>query len=270
MLFSACIVEFSRANHSNEKDGGPCCSDGSPSNDSDGEGHPYSSFKDDLGAHNAADGDIINNCPAQTCVQTFAGIPQVPGATDDRSLLAQFNSPAGVAVDGRDNQLKIYVADQKNHRIRLISNGQVTTFAGSGISGSRDDSVKQARFNSPLGIAVGKTGAVYVADYGSHLIRKISAGQVTTIAGNGMGYKDGPAILAQFSNPAGLAVDQDDTVYVADTSNHRIRIIAQGQVTTFAGSVRGYHDGSSLSAKFNYPYGIAVSMPVLYEQGSTF
>ena len=107
-------------------------------------------------------------------------------------------------------------------------------------------------------------GNVYVADTGSHTIRKITlAGVVTTFAGKAgtPGATDGAGSLARFNVPTALAVDTIGNVYVADNGNHTIRkITSAGAVTTLAGTtgVSGNTDGPGSSAQFSYPQGIAV------------
>ena len=114
----------------------------------------------------------------------------------------------------------------------------MSTFAGNGTPGSADGSGTLAKISSPLGIALDSNGTIYVADTGNHQIRKItSGGVVSTFAGNGTpGFADGNRTVAKFSDPSGVAVDGKGMVYVADTKNHRIRVITSSQnVTTLAG-----------------------------------
>ncbi|HWY75658.1 MAG TPA: hypothetical protein VN281_08570, partial [Verrucomicrobiae bacterium] len=105
--------------------------------------------------------------------------------------------------------------------------GVVTTLAGlAGITGSSDGLGSAARFNYPAGVAVDKTGNVYVADTGNSTIRKISpAGLVSTFAGSAsqVAANEGPARDARFNNPMGVAVDQAGNMYVADTGNSTVR-----------------------------------------------
>jgi hypothetical protein len=115
-----------------------------------------------------------------------------------------------------------------------------------------------ARFNKPYGVAVDATAKVYVADRDNHLIRLISAGVVSTLAGSAYGYLDGPAASAKFANPYDLALG-GGTVYVADKLNSRVRRVAAGAVTTYAGSLQGYQNGAVSTAKFKYIYGLGVT-----------
>ena len=177
----------------------------------------------------------IRKITSDGVVSTFAG-NGTAGFADGSGTITKFSSPSGIAVDGNGT---VYVADTGNHRIRKItSDGVVSTFAGNGTLGSTDGSGALAKFSSPLGIAVASNGTIYVADTGNHLIRKISSGGVvSTFAGNGTsGFADGNRTVAKFSDPGGVAVDGKGMVYVADTKNHRIRVITSSQnVTTLAG-----------------------------------
>ncbi len=157
-------------------------------------------------------------------VKTFAGkgtAAWVDGPLEE----ACFNNPTGVAVDGSG---KVYVADQGNHRVRVIDGGVVSTFAGSTNPGMIDGQVSIALFNQPTGVAVAG-GKVYVADQGNHRIRAVQAGVVKTLAGSGAptpGFLDGPVALARFSSPAGVALHPSGKILVGDEGNNRIRVIA--------------------------------------------
>ena len=196
-------------------------------------------------------------------VTTYAGSGSTPGFLDGPASTAVFNNPGDLAIDTAGN---VYVADTNNNRVRLISGGVVSTYAGSGTFGFADGPVTSAKFSWPSGIAVGSSGDVYVSDPVNYRIRVISAGQVTTLAGSGnLGFLDGPAASAMFDSPAGIAVDSSGKVYVADALNHRIRLIAGGQVSTLAGSgptgisaTGGFLDGPASSAMFKTPGDVAV------------
>jgi sugar lactone lactonase YvrE len=196
-------------------------------------------------------------------VTTLAGSSQ-PGYKDGPGLNAQFRSPASVVVDQAGN---VYVADTTNHRIRRISpTGEVTTFASSPktgyVIGYADGPAAEAKFQGPHGMAVDKTGNVYVADTGNHCLRVISPdGHVSTLAGtNKPGYADGKGNEARFNFPSDVAVDAQGNLYVTDTANHRIRkVTPAGVVTTLAGTgLPGNADGPADRAQFQAPEGIAV------------
>jgi sugar lactone lactonase YvrE len=193
-------------------------------------------------------------------VTTLAGSGS-PSFADGMGTAASFHYPFGVALD--ENGI-VYVADTFNHRIRLISlSGNVTSLAGSGSASYADGMGTEASFNLPSGVAIDTNGIVYVADLYNHRIRKISlSGNVTTLAGSGSpSYANGVGIAASFSNPYGVALDANGIVYVADTFNHRIRIISiSGNVTTLAGSGNAsYADGIGTAASFYSPYSVAVA-----------
>ncbi|HKV42736.1 MAG TPA: NHL repeat-containing protein, partial [Blastocatellia bacterium] len=180
-----------------------------------------------------------------------------PGATDGRGRQASFDDPFGIAVDRNGT---IYVSDGgQNNRIRKISpDGVVHTIAGSE-EGYRDGPPLEARFNTPSGIALDRKGNLYVADSANNRIREISAGRVTTIAGNGQrGHREGAPDQAEFDAPVGIAVDSSGNVYVADTYNDCVRLVSPGgAVTTLAGSGKpGLKDGSGAEAMFDTPVGV--------------
>lgn len=201
---------------------------------------------------------------AQDSVRTLAGLPETPGSLDGTNSTARFNDPAGLAIaaDGT-----IYVADNQNHAIRRIgTNGVVTTLAGlPGTPGAADGSGSNAHFDSPTGLALGPDGALYVSDTGNHTIRRVTlAGVVTTLAGSAgnADYADGSAFTARFNQPLGLAITPDGTVFVADSGNHLIRVLAtNGTVSVLAGNPEtfGSADGTGTNAFFNSPVGLALA-----------
>jgi sugar lactone lactonase YvrE len=146
----------------------------------------------------------------------------------------------------------------------------VTTVAGDGRLGLTDGDALLSSFYVPAGVAVGPDGDVYVADSGAQNVRRILGGRVETFAGASAGagagqdarqggYADGPAATAQFDRPVALAVARDGTVYVADAGNHCIRRIADGVVTTLAGSTHaGSGDGLGRAAEFENLKGLAL------------
>jgi serine/threonine protein kinase, bacterial len=161
-------------------------------------------------------------------VSTLAGSgnPAPFAFADGAGSAAQFYGLQGIAIDKQGN---LYVADQYNNRIRKITPaGLVSTLAGASSKGFADsDGTSPALFNQPAAVAADSQGNVYVADFSNHSIRRITpAGVVSTIAGNGKpGYVDGAGQTAQFRNPSGIAVDEKGNIYVADSSNGRIRKI---------------------------------------------
>ena len=141
-----------------------------------------------------------------------------------------------------------------------------TTLAGlAGNPGITDATGSAARFHFPSGVAVDSVGNVYVGDYYSHTIRKVTpGGVVTTLAGlaGNPGITDAMGSAARFKYPAGVAVDSAGNVYVGDTKNHTIRKVTPGggvsTLAGLAGSYFPYNDGQGSAARFNTPYGMAV------------
>ncbi|MDC0526014.1 hypothetical protein OAO87_03350 [bacterium] len=159
-------------------------------------------------------------------VTTLAGSSN--GFLDGSS--AKFYQPGGVDVslDGTT----LFVADERNHRIRaiVISTGVVSTLAGSGDANFFDSTGTAAKFKYPRDVTVSHDGTVlYVADAVNNRIRQlvISTAAVTTIAGSGdSDFFDATGTAAKFSTPWGLEMSADGTtLFVADAGNHRIRQI---------------------------------------------
>jgi sugar lactone lactonase YvrE len=181
-----------------------------------------------------------------------------------RPLAEHLATPSGIAwaPDGT-----LVVADSGAHTILCIdpATGTVTVVAGKpNESGFADGDAVSARFNAPVGVAVGADGTIFVADTYNDRIRAIDKnGSVRTLAGgNTPGFADSPnGADARFDTPGGIAVAPDGTVIVADTDNHRIRrVTLEGAVTTVAGSgAYGSRDGLLSEATFAEPIGVAVA-----------
>jgi trimeric autotransporter adhesin len=171
-----------------------------------------------------------------------------------------------------DVSRNIYIADSYNHRIRLVtkSTGIITTVAGDGTAGYKGDGglATSAGLFYPFGVAVDASGNIYIADTSNYRIRMVtsSTGIITTVAGDGtIGYKGdgGPATSAGLYYPYGVTVDASGNIYIADTSNYRIRLVTRstGIITTVAGDgTAGYKGdgGPATSASLFDPWDIAV------------
>ncbi len=170
--------------------------------------------------------------------------PADPGAADSKDFAgsqARFSRPAGLAINPNTNELM--VADLDNNQIRKVerfintaTQQQVTSFAGVKLLNGAflNGSNASAKFNGPVGIAVAPNGDIYVADRANHVIRKISGGNVTTLAGSAgnSGHVNGTGTAAKFAAPFNVFVD-GNYLLVADYGNSAIRKIdlSNGAVT---------------------------------------
>lgn len=180
-------------------------------------------------------------------ITTYAGTG-ISGYSGDGgpATAAQLKQPTGLVVDGHGN---LYIADYADNRIRRVDTGGIiSTFAGTGSTGlySGDGGpATLAELRNPSDLATDEAGNVYFSQPGSiSVIRKINtAGIISTIAGNGTaGFSGdgGPATLAQFNIPSGVAVDGAGNIYVCDNYNNRVRKIEYtGIITTIGGSGTG-------------------------------
>lgn len=251
---------------------------------------------DDLNVYVADPGNhCIRKIDPQGNVTTFAGNPNAWGHLDGNGTQAQFEGPYGLAIDEQGN---LFVADPIGANIRKITpNGDVTTLAGGGAWSIAVDNAGNAYYgnpdawaiyritpeltvepiitgiNYPGGIAVDQAGNIYAVASGDHVIKKYAANTwaESTIAGQPgvAGYVNGVGSAAQFSAPWGLAIDENDNLYVAGNGtwdgglnpDQSIRFIetATGNVSTFAGSgSAGYVNAIGESAAFSGPGGVCV------------
>ncbi|HVX52087.1 MAG TPA: hypothetical protein VHB48_18150, partial [Chitinophagaceae bacterium] len=145
---------------------------------------------------------------------------------------ALYNAPLGIAVDASNN---VYIADVFNNVVRKIAYNTkiVTNVAGNGTAGYAGDNAAatSASLNNPYGIAIDKSGNLYIADALNNRVRKVAAATqtITTIAGTGAAGNSGDgsaATSAQLKMPAGVAVDTAANVFILDRGNKRIRMIS--------------------------------------------
>jgi len=178
--------------------------------------------------------------------------------TDGQGAEARFSEPTSVVLAANGRTL---VADTNNDSIRIVTpGGAVKTLAGNGEDGFVDGQGSAVRFNQPRGLALDLDGNLLVADSWNHAIRKVTmAGVVTTLVGGQQGFSDGPLASAQFYLPLDIVVDGEGTIIVADSGNHRLRKIVDGQVTTLAGSSdSGAADGPGATARLHEPFSVAL------------
>ena len=207
------------------------------------------------GSDNLYIADLLNHrirkVDAAGNISTVAGTGEEGDSGDGGlAVLAQFDNPGSVAVDGAGN---LYIADTGNNCIRRIDTaGHISTAAGIG---------PQAQFDFPESIAVDGSGNIYIADSFNQRIRKVdAAGNISTVTGTGeegCSGDGGPAVQAQINSPEGVAVDGAGNLYIADKGNDRIRKVdAAGNISTMAGPGEGGLDGDggpAIYARLSYP-----------------
>jgi len=218
-----------------------------------------------------------------TGIGTAPSLAIDPGTTSLVNTPSATNNAQGVVFDGVGNA---YIADTGNNRVLFYSaaNSTTTVFAGTGASGYSGDTnpATQATLNGPKAVTIGTDGAVYIADTGNNVIRKVNAaGIITTYAGGGSGCStinpnpndsdatyvslgDGcPAVDATLSSPSGIVADNLGNIYVSDTGNNLIREINNlGWITTIAGGATSSgclptNTCSGLNTTFSKPTGLA-------------
>ncbi len=178
--------------------------------------------------------------PAQNIISTVAGGGSAPVGDGGPATSVILDQPAGIVFDSLGNY---YFSDFGHHRVRKVTpSGVISTVAGTGIAGFSGDGgpATAATLRNPRGLALDTLGNLYIADFLNHRIRKVdSAGNITTVAGNGTSAFAGDglaAVNASLFGPWGVAIDNEATLYIADTNNNRIRKVLFGVITTVVGS----------------------------------
>jgi sugar lactone lactonase YvrE len=226
----------------------------------DGEGNPPLSamFISPTGMMVDSAGDILLvdtgndrvrkiNAAGTTVVTTVGGFVGDGGLATNGCL----NSPENVTFDSSGNY---YIADGNNNRIREVSATNISTLAGTGVTGYTGDgaAATAATISSPEGMAVDPSGNIYIADNGNNVIRVVQGGTITT-------FDQDPT----FKNLASLTTDSAGNVYSVDTGACVVREITPGGSSTIVAGVLngcGYNtDGiSATTAQLSQPYGVAL------------
>ena len=186
------------------------------------------------------------------------------------ATLAQLSGLTAVAVDAAGN---VYIEDAGNNRIRMVSNGVITTVAG---GGTGDDGPATSAHldlqNMGPGMTLDHAGNIYFADFSNSnftRIRKVSNGIISTVAGGGFSLNDNIPATSAFIDVEGVAVDAAGNVYFADFCFQRIRKVSNGTLTTVAGngqegfaacavSASGPDTGKATSVPLDTPRAVAV------------
>lgn len=182
---------------------------------------------------------------SDTGAQTLLAGTGEPGTTPDGEVAVEspVRSPRGVAVDENG---RVLFAEARSHRIRtILPDGTLSTIAGTGEAGFSGDGgpATDAMIDFPGGIDVA-ADVLYIADSGNYRVRAVnlSTGLIDTVAGTGVsgfGGDGGSPRAAMLREPRDVAVTDDGlSLYVADSGNHRIRVVSltTALINTFAGS----------------------------------
>jgi uncharacterized protein (TIGR03437 family) len=222
---------------------------------------------DPMGNLFIADGHRVRLLSPLGLATTFAGDGTFGYVGDGGSAMsAVLNGPAGVAV-GEDGT--IYIADERNHRVRKVSSsGAISTVAGTGIPAISVDGLPavSTSLDAPEGLLLDSTGVLWIGEYLGNRVRKLTPGGIMQpVAGNGTAGFNGDSRLAtsaQLRAPGQAALDTTGNLYIADSGNHRIRkVTPQGMITTYAGTGSSGFDGDggqAISAHLSLPRGVAV------------
>ena len=199
-------------------------------------------------------------------ITTFAGIGTCGfGAEGDPAALTPLCGPQSAVVDLAGNT---YIADTQNNRVIMVdSAGNIQIVAGNGTAGDAGaGNSAWGELYEPQGVALDSAGNLYIADTQNHRIRMLApGGAISTIAGTGnAGFSGdgGAATAAELNAPSQVAVDTSGNVYIADTQNHRVRLVTtDGNINTIAGTGDAAYngdDGPAVQVALSAPGGVAL------------
>jgi hypothetical protein len=183
-------------------------------------------------------------------VTTLAG-DGTPGYQDGYGPYARFNGPIGVAIDPFARRL--VVADTYNDVVRIVDlDGTVSTLSTFGPGDTDEDAEAALPLDTPAGVAIDEAGAIYVADTGNGLVRRIARdGTLTTVA----------IVGTPLVQPTGIAVAPGGDLYLTEERGRIVEIDPDGSARTVAGAGPGFRDGIGTAARFRRPAGLGVVGP---------
>jgi trimeric autotransporter adhesin len=231
-----------------------------------GDGGPATSAK-----LNGPSGVAVDSSGNLYIADTYnSAVRKVTAATGLITTIAGgLNMPTGVALDSAGN---LFIANQGHHDIRKVAAGTgiVTVVAGTGVAGYSGDGgpSSRAQLSQPSGVAVDNAGNLYIADQGNSAVRKVvlATGTITTFAGTGAaGYSGdgGPAGAAQMASPYAVATGPNGRVYVADTSNNRVRALPLPAPAPLPSVSPTFVGGPSVPAGSTTVLSFSINNPVL-------
>lgn len=192
---------------------------------------------------------------------------------------ATLNAPQGLSVDSTGN---LFIADTNNDVVREVvcatsvtscspptgtSAGFIYTIAGDGTAGYLGDGgpAGSAELNQPTGVFVDTSGDLFIADYFNQVVREVTSGNITTVAGDGaagFGGDSGLAVACTLNYPYGISVDTAGDLIIGDSLNNRVRKVSARIISTIAGNgFVGYSGdgGPALNAQLSIPFALSTA-----------